>query len=129
LNRYVQPFELFKTVVAIAISIFAGGLYFFITTYIHRIHYINQVKTHFADIIGNSVELQVTNDAIETKDKTGETKTKLTEIKIVYETDNLFILQSDSGNCLTIPKQDIDFAGFRNCLISHGMNLEMYGKK
>jgi hypothetical protein len=107
------------------ISIFAGGLYFFIVPHIYRRHYVNQVRTHFADIIGNSVELQITNDSIETKDKTGETKTKLMEIKIVYETNNLFILQSNSGNCLTIPKQDIDFTGFRNCLVSHGLNLKM----
>jgi hypothetical protein len=107
-----------------AISIFSGGLYFFLIPLIYRRHYANQVGIRFADIIGNSVELQMTNDSIETKDKFGETKMKLTAVKIVYETDNLFVLQSNSGNCLTIPKQNMDVPGFRDCLISHGLNLE-----
>jgi hypothetical protein len=109
--------------VAITISIFAGGIYFFLVPYIYRRHYINQVKTYFADTIGNSVELQITDDYVETRDGTEETKMKLTAIKIVYETENLFVLQSDNSSYLTVPKKDIDVAGFRDCLVSHGLNL------
>jgi hypothetical protein len=124
LDRHVQSFGLFETIAAIAIGILAGGLYFFLIPYTWRRHYINQVKTHFADIIGNSVELQITDDAIETKDKTGETKVELTAIKKVYETENLFVIQSSNSGLLTIAKQDIDFVRFRNSLVSHGLKLE-----
>jgi hypothetical protein len=128
LDRYVQSFGLLETIVAIAISILAGGLYFFLIPYSYRRHYINQVKTHFANIIGNSVELQITDDSIETKDKTEETKVSLTEIKKVYETANLFVIQSCNGGYLTIAKQDIDFVRFRDSLVSHGLNLEIVEK-
>jgi hypothetical protein len=128
LDRYMQSFGLFETVIAIAISVLAGGLYFFLIPYTWRRHYMNQVKTRFADIIGNSVELQITNDAIETKGKTGETKVELTAIKKVYETGNLFVIQSCNGEYLTIAKQDIDFVRFRESLAAHGLNLETVGK-
>jgi hypothetical protein len=120
----LQSFGLLKIVAAIAISIFAGGLFFFLIPHTYRRHYLNRIKTHFAGMTGNLVTLQLTNDFMETRDKTGETKVKLTAIKKVYETGNLFVIQSDSGNYLTIAKQDIDFVKFRDCLISYGLNLE-----
>ncbi|MDR1182919.1 MAG: YcxB family protein [Bacteroidales bacterium] len=128
LDRHAQAFGLFETLTAIASSIFAGGLYFLLIPYIYRRHYRNQVKTHFADINGVSVELQITDDYIETKDRTGETKMKLTAIKKVYETGNLFIIQSCTGGFLSIAKQDIDFVRFRDSLVSRGLNLETVEK-
>jgi hypothetical protein len=120
----MQSFGLFEIIVALAIGIGAGALYYFLIPYIWRRHYVNQVKTHFADIIGNSVELQITDDFIETKDKTGETKVKLTAIKKVYETEKLFVIQSCNGETLTVAKQDIDFVRFRERLIAHGLNID-----
>ncbi|MDR2027180.1 MAG: YcxB family protein [Prevotellaceae bacterium] len=109
-----------KWIPAITISILAGGLLFFlIIPYTYRRHYLNQVKTCFAGMIGETVEVKITADSIETVDKTGETKIKLTTVKKVYETGNLFIFQSDSGLYLTIAKQDIDAVKFRDYLISH----------
>jgi hypothetical protein len=113
----------FKLVPAVAISILAGGILFCYIPYIYRRHYLKQIKAHFAGMIGNSVELQVTNDFMETKDSSGETKMKLTAIKNVYETDNLFVVQSDYGSYLTIAKQDIDFVKFRDFLISRGLTV------
>jgi uncharacterized membrane protein len=84
----VQSFDIFKIIAAIVIGAFAIGLYFLLISYIYRRHYTNQIKKHFANIIGNSVELQITNDSIETRDETGEIKVKLTAIKHVYETGN-----------------------------------------
>jgi hypothetical protein len=124
IDRQVQSFGLFEIIVALAIGIGAGGLYYFLVPYIWRRHYIKQVKAHFADIIGNSVELQITDDAIETKDKTGETKVKLTAIKKVYETGKLFVMQSRNRETLTVAKQDIDFVRFRESLTAHGMSIE-----
>ncbi|MDR0604399.1 MAG: YcxB family protein [Bacteroidales bacterium] len=125
---HMQSFTLFKTVWAIAIGIFAGGLFFFLVPRIYWRHCKKQVKTSFTGMIGNTVELQITNDFMETRDKTGETKVKLTAIKKVCETENLFVIQSDSGSFLTIPKPEIDFTGFRNCLCSNGLNPEMVAK-
>jgi hypothetical protein len=128
LSSHVQSPGLFKIVIAIMISVFVSGLYFFLIPYIYRKHYINQIKIHFTNIIGNLVELQIINDYIETRDKTGETKVKLTAIKQVYETGNLFIIQSCNDKYITIAKRDIDFVPFRNSLLARGLKLQMIGK-
>jgi hypothetical protein len=120
----LQSFDLFRIILAIVISLFGGGILFFLIPCIYRRHYSNWIKTHFAGMIGTPVELQITTDSIITIDKTGETKMKLTAIKKVSETDNLFIIQSDNDNYLTIAKQDIDSVKFRDCLISHRLNME-----
>jgi hypothetical protein len=123
-NICLQSFGLLKIVSVIAISVFTGSFYFFLIPYIYRRHYLNQVKTRFADVIGNTVEVQITSDSIETKDESGETKIKLAAIKKVYETGNLFVIQSDNGFYLTIAKQDIDPIKFRDYLIFLGLDLE-----
>jgi hypothetical protein len=125
---HARTFELFKVVLATVIGAFAGGVFFFLIPRIYRRHYAKQVKTSLADMIGNTVEVQISSDFIETRDKDGETKMKLTAIKKVYETDNVFVLLSGSGACLTVAKRDIDFAGFRDCLVSYGLNVEMVAK-
>jgi hypothetical protein len=85
---------------------------------------VKHIKTHFANIIGNSIELQITDDFIETTDNTGKTKVKFTEIAHIYETGNLFIIQSNTGNYLTVAKQDIDSVLFRNSLTASGLEVE-----
>jgi hypothetical protein len=124
--NHERSFDVFKIIVLTAISVCVSGLYFFaITPYIYRRHYVKHVKAHFANIIGNSVELQITDDFIETTDETGETRVKWTEIEHIYETGNLFIIQSNSNNYLTVAKQDIDPVLFRNSLTASGLEVEI----
>jgi hypothetical protein len=125
---HARTFDLFRIISRTVISVFFGGAFFFYIPRANRRYYAKQVKTSLAGMIENAVELQISSDFIETRDKDGETKMKLTAIKKVYETENLFVLQSGGGACLTVAKRDIDFAGFRDCLVSHGLNVEMVAK-
>jgi Ca2+/Na+ antiporter len=124
LDRCVQPLA----TGAVVIFILAIWLYIFLLLRIHRMHYAKQVKARFAKIIGNSVELQIADGYMETRDSAGEAKMKLTAIEKVYETGNLFVIQSCSSY-LTIAKQDIDAAEFRDSLATHGLNVEIIREK
>jgi uncharacterized membrane protein YjjB (DUF3815 family) len=125
---HARTLELFKVVLATVIGALAGGVFFLLIPRVYRRHHAKQVKTSLAGMIGSTVEVQISSDFIETRDKDGETKTKLTAIKQVYETGNVFVLLSGSGACLTVAKRDIDPAGFRDCLASRGLNVEMVAK-
>ncbi len=71
-------------------------------------HYKNYVNENYQKRFGEIAKLEITEEYIYSKDKTGEGKIKLKEIDEINETKNHFLLKISTGMSLIIPKREID---------------------
>jgi hypothetical protein len=74
----------------------------------YKKHYRTYLKDNYAKRFGETEVLEIQDDFIISKDKTGEGKINISEIEKVDETDNHFFLKISTGLSLIIPKNGIE---------------------
>lgn len=79
--------------------------------WIYKKHYRTYIKDNYSKRFGQTERLEIKEDSIITKDKTGEGRINLTEIEKVDETENHFFLKISTGLSLIIPKREIENSG------------------
>ena len=73
----------------------------------YKKHYKTYIKENYSKRFGQVETLEISNDWIFSKDKTGEGKINLSEIDRIDETDNHFFLKISTGLSLLIPKTEL----------------------
>ena len=71
-------------------------------------HYQTHIVENYANRIGEPIEMEFADDFLFAKDKTGESKTKISEINIVNETLHYFFVNMSTGVSFIIPKDILD---------------------
>jgi Ca2+/Na+ antiporter len=90
--------------------------------YFLKRNYKAHVKEHYADRLNIPVTITIDNDSIQSIDKTGEGKIKLSEIEKINETGNYFFIRISTGQTLIIPKAGLNETdSFRHEFESRGM--------
>jgi hypothetical protein len=74
----------------------------------YKKHYKTYIKENYSKRYGQIEALEINNDYIFSKDKTGEGKINISEIERVDETDNHFFLKISTGLSLIIPKKELE---------------------
>lgn len=74
----------------------------------YKKHYKTYIKENYSKRFGQIEALEINNDYIFSKDKTGEGKINISEIERVDETDNHFFLKISTGLSLIIPKKELE---------------------
>lgn len=74
----------------------------------YKKHYKPYIKENYSKRFGQIEALEINNDYIFSKDKTGEGKINISEIERVDETDNHFFLKISTGLSLIIPKKELE---------------------
>ena len=73
----------------------------------YRRHYSNHIKENYKNRVGLDIEIRITDDFILTKDKTGEGKIKISEIKEIVEIQNHIFGIISTGETIIVPKSRI----------------------
>ena len=71
-------------------------------------HFTKIVKDSYFKRIGEKETMEITSEYIITEDKTGEGKTKISEIEKVNETKNNFFIKLSNGSSFIVPKNGIE---------------------
>jgi len=103
---YLQQ-NIAMTVYFAVITIICGLFYPKYFNWRYKKHYKNYIKDNYQKRFGQIENIEITEEYIYSKDKTGEGKIKLTEIDEVSETQNHFLLKVSTGMSLIIPKREI----------------------
>ena len=75
------------------------------TAWRYKRHYKSYIKENFSYRFGEKVHIEIGNQTIFCKDKTGEGTINISEIEKIDETENHFFVKIKSGISLIIPKQ------------------------
>ncbi|WP_248722313.1 YcxB family protein [Seonamhaeicola sp. ML3] len=95
------------SIIFLVLSIIWFILYPIYTKYRYRKHYIKSVNNNYKNSFFKPIKLEVTSDLIITEDFTGETKTKISEIKSLTEIKETFFLNITTNASIIIPKRGI----------------------
>jgi len=71
-------------------------------------YYNNYIDNNLQDRIGEKVLLNITSDAIQTKDSISETEIKTSDLSEINEITQYFFFHFHSGESLIIPKNELD---------------------
>jgi purine-cytosine permease-like protein len=74
----------------------------------YKKHYKTYIKDIYSKRFGQIETIEISNDSILSKDKTGEGRINLSEIEQIDETDNHFFLKISTGISLIIPKKELN---------------------
>ncbi len=77
----------------------------------YKRHYLNFIRENHQARIGIESEIQISDEHILTKDKTGEGKIKIEEIEEVNDLKDHLLVQISSGFTLIIPKRHVKDLG------------------
>ena len=89
------------------------GILFFIafpyySRWFHKRHYLKHVREYFSNRFGKNIEFEFREDSIFSSDEASEGSIKYSEIDIMYETSEYFIINFYDGNSLVIAKNKIN---------------------
>lgn len=104
---YLQQ-DIILTIYLALVALACGLFYpkYFIWRY--KKHYKVHIKENYSKRFGETEFLEIKEDAIFSKDKTGEGKINVSEIEKVDETNKHFFLKISTGFSLIIPKEGIE---------------------
>ena len=74
----------------------------------YKKHYMTHIQEIYSKRFGQIEAIQINDDSILSKDKTGEGRIYLSEIEHIHETDNHFFLKVSTGISLIIPKKELN---------------------
>lgn len=74
----------------------------------HKKHYSKHIQETYTERIGRTEELEISDDAILTKDNVGEGRLNLSAIKDVTETAEHFFINISSGQSFILPKRELE---------------------
>ena len=107
-----------------AMAILTG---FFYPTYFkwrYKKHYSTYIKEHYKNRFDEAVQLEFTSSYIESKDKTGEGKIKISELEEIAETSTHFFIRLSTAMSLIIPKREFsDLNPIKNQLQELGIPI------
>lgn len=90
----------------------------------YKKHYQTHIRELYAKRFGTHCFLEINEDSILAKDKTGEGKLSLSEIEQVNETQNHFFMKVSTGISLIIPKRELtDVSELRNMFKEVGLTV------
>ena len=88
----------------------------------YKKHYRDYIRDNYVKRMGNEVELEIHEDSISSRDRTGQGNVFLKEIEKIHETGEHFFIQVSSGNSLIVPKKGVgDDGTFREKLENLGL--------
>lgn len=106
------------------VSVLFGIFYPKYFKWIYKRHYKKHINEYYANRFGQTITLEIADNHIHLKDKTGESKLNLSEIEKVDETNNHFFVKISSGISIIIPKSEIEnIDELREKLKSIGLNI------
>ena len=73
-----------------------------------RKHFSKIVKNSYSKRIGEKETMEINSEFIITEDKTGEGKTKISEIEIINETKDNFFIKLSNGSSFIVSKKGIN---------------------
>lgn len=73
----------------------------------YRRHYTKHIKEHYTQRIGVDIEMDIQDDYIFSKDKTGEGKLNISEIEVIHETPEHLFIQISNGVSWIMPKAKV----------------------
>jgi len=102
--NYNTPLAVYFGLVAVVCGLFYPKYF----RWRYKRHYKTQIAENYSKRFGQIETLEITENQILSKDKTGESKVNLSEIEKVDETNSHFFLKISAGMSLIIPKERID---------------------
>jgi YcxB-like protein len=96
---------------AITYGLFALTIGFLYPKYFkwrYKKHYKTFIKENYSERFGQNTFLEINDEYVVSKDKIGEGKINLSEIKKVDETINHFFIKISTGFTLIIPKRELN---------------------
>ena len=102
-NKNNIEFAIIIGIIAILTFIFFNKLY----KSKLRKHFSKIVKNSYSKRIGERETMEINSEFIITEDKTGEGKTKISEIEIINETKDNFFIKLSNGSSFIISKKGI----------------------
>ena len=103
-NKNNIEFAIIFGIIAILTFIFFNKLY----KSKLRKHFSKIVKNNYAKRIGEKETMEFNSEYIITEDKTGEGKTKISEIEKISETQNNFFIKLSNGSSFIVSKNGIN---------------------
>lgn len=98
------------SVYCVFVAITSGLFYPKYFNWRYKRHYKTYIQENYSKRFGQVEALEITNDRILSKDKTGEGKINLSEVERIDETKNHFFLKVSTGLSLVIPKKELETA-------------------
>ena len=89
------------------VAIFSALFYPRFFKWKYKKHYAAYIKENYAERFGLTETLEINNESLFSKNKTGEGKIHLSEIKKIDETGKHFFLKLSTGVSLLIPKNEL----------------------
>lgn len=86
------------------LSLFCLTLYPFYTRWRYKRHYQRYIADTYKNRIGEECTLEISDDIIFTKDRTGETKINTSEIEVINEIRDFYFVKLKTGSSLIISK-------------------------
>lgn len=88
----------------------------------HRRHYIKHIQEHYKARVGESIQLRIQGDAIETQTAAANSHIQLSEVVQANDLPAHCLIQLQSGQSLILPKRDItDLPAFFRTLADVGI--------
>lgn len=102
-DNYVMT--IYFGVVAVLVGLFYKQFF----NWRYKKHYVNVIKENYGERIEvEDSEIEITEEFLKAKDRTGDSKIFNKEIKQIIETSNHFFVNVSSGVSLIIPKKKIE---------------------
>ncbi len=112
------------TVYSVALTFLFCFLYPKYSSWRYKKHYQAYINENYNNRFGKSIELEFNQDAIKSKDKTGEGMINLSEVAEVCETFDYLFVRISTGITLIIPKRELlDVESLKNHFILIGLNI------
>jgi len=98
-----NKFMLYYGLALTALAALFGNVYI---KWRHKNHYTKHVKNVYKNSFGEQTEIEILNDLMRAKDKTGSSDTKIDEIEVVDEISSHYFIRVTSGHVLIVPKNN-----------------------
>jgi len=92
----------------LVVSLLSLALYPFYSRWRYKMHYKKYIKDTYKNRFGEECALEISNDVIVTRDKTGEAKINTTEIEEINEIKDFYFVRVKTGVSLIISKVKTD---------------------
>lgn len=90
----------------------------------YKRHYRNHVKNNLSERLGQSIDFDLTETHLYTKDRSSESNVDLKEVNEVIETVSMFFIKLGTGVGFIIPKREItDVSYWKNMFKQRGLKV------
>jgi len=99
--RNGYDFAFYFGIACFVLAAMFGSMYF---KWSAKKHYINHVRDAYKKLTDEKFEIEISDDVISTVEKTGSSTVKISEISVVIEIPNHYLIRLTTGPTLILPK-------------------------